>query len=68
MTGHFRMTDAKSAAKFKAFLEGVKIDGAKSNAVVAPPPEEREQWLTWQVRGDVAAMRKWLNLGKEFKK
>ena len=68
MTGHFQMTDAQAAAKFKTFLEGVKIEGAQSQKAVAAPADEKEQWLTWQVRGDVAVMREFLNRGKNGKK
>src|SRR5205814_2010279 len=64
LTGYFEMTDAKASAKFKAVLEGVKFDGARSQKVDVPPPDV-EQWVTWQVRGDVAAMRAWLNRGKK---
>jgi hypothetical protein len=68
LTGHFQMTDAKAAAKFKSFLEGVKIDGAQSQKVVAPPADEKEQWMIWQVRGDVTVMREFMNRGKNGKK
>ena len=58
LTGHFQLTDATAAAKFKTRLEGVKIEGAKSQKVEMSP-DVNEPWLTWQVRGDVAAMRQW---------
>lgn len=64
LTGYFEMTDAKASAKFKTVLESVKFDGAKSQKVDVPPADV-EQWVTWQVRGDVAAMREWLNRGKK---
>jgi hypothetical protein len=64
LTGHFQMTDAKATAKFKAILEGVKIERAKQK-VEATPAEEKEQWVIWQVRGDVAAMRDFLNKQKK---
>jgi hypothetical protein len=40
----------------------------KSQKVEATPPEAPQQWVTWQVRGDVPALREWLNLGKDLKK
>jgi hypothetical protein len=67
LMGHFQVTDAKAAAKFKTRLESVKIEGAKSQKVEISP-EVQEPWVTWQVRGDVAAMRQWLNQGKDAKK
>jgi hypothetical protein len=67
LTGHFRMTDAKAAAKIKTILEGIEIKGAKSQKVEVPPADQ-EPWVTWQVRGDVAVMREWLNQGKDAKK
>ena len=66
LTGQFQMTNARAAGDLKTLLEAVKIDGAKSQKVEAPPAKEPEQWLTWQVRGDVAAMRAWLS--KDAKK
>jgi hypothetical protein len=68
LKGEFRFPSAKAATTFKTFLEAAKIDGAKSQKVEATPPEEPEQWVTWQVRGDTAAMRDLLNRGKEIKK
>lgn len=56
LTGHLQATDAKSAAKVKGFLDGVNIEGATSK-VELPPAEAKEQWVTWQVRGDVAVIR-----------
>ncbi|MBI1831575.1 MAG: hypothetical protein HYR84_09020 [Planctomycetes bacterium] len=67
LTGDFLTSDAKSAERLKTFLDGVTIPGAKSQKVVAPPPD-KGAWLTWQVRGDVATMRQWLNRGQELKK
>jgi hypothetical protein len=58
------MTDAKAAAKFKSFLEGMKIERVQQK-VAAVPPGEKDQWLTWQVRGDVAAIRELLNQQKK---
>jgi hypothetical protein len=60
LTGHFLMTDPKAAAKFKSFLEGVKIERAQQK-VAAAPADEKDQWVIWQVRGDVAAIREFLN-------
>ena len=68
LQGEFRLTNAKSAAAFKTFLEAAQIDGMKSQRVEIVPPAEPEQWVTWQVRGDIAAMRDLLNRGKEVKK
>ena len=65
LAGHFQTTDAKAAAKFKTFLDGVKIEGAKSQKAELPPPQEKEQWVIWQVRADVAVLREWLNQGKK---
>ncbi|MSQ97052.1 MAG: hypothetical protein EXR98_21200 [Gemmataceae bacterium] len=61
LTGHFQVGDAKSAASFKKRLDGVKIAGATSQKVEAPPADAKEPWVTWQVRGDVAGMRDWLS-------
>jgi hypothetical protein len=68
LTGNFHLADAKTAAGFKTMLEGIKIEGVKSQKVEATPPEAPQQWVTWQVRGDVPALREWLNLGKDLKK
>lgn len=68
LKGEFRLPNAKSAAAFKKFLEAAQIDGAKSQKVEAAPPEEKEQWVSWQVRSDVAVIRDLLNRGKEAKK
>jgi hypothetical protein len=68
LKGEFRFPSAKTASAFKTFLEAAKIDGARSQKVEAVPPEEPEQWVTWQVRGDAAMMRDLLNRGKEVKK
>ena len=65
LAGHFQMTDAKAATKFKTFLDGVKIEGARSQKVELPPVDEKEQWVIWQVRADVVAMREWLNQEKK---
>lgn len=67
LTGHFHMSDAKSAGKLKTFLEGVAIEGA-TQKLAMPKDDNEEQWLTWQLRGDVAAIRMWLNQGKELKR
>jgi hypothetical protein len=67
MTGHFQVADAKAAAKLVNRLEAVKIDGAKSQKVETSP-DERDPWITWQVRGDVAVMRRLLNQGQDAKK
>jgi hypothetical protein len=68
LKGDFQLPSAKSAAAFKKLLERAQIDGAKSQKVEAAPPDEPEQWVTWQVRSDVPAMRDLLNRGKEAKK
>jgi hypothetical protein len=68
LKGEFQLPSAKSAAAFKSFLEDVKIDGARSQKVEAPPPTEPEQWVSWQVRGDPVALRELLNRGKDAKK
>ena len=68
LTGHFQMDNAKAAAKFTAMLEDVKIDGAQSQKVTATPADALEQWVTWQMRGDVAALRGLLDRGKDAKK
>ncbi len=63
LTGYFEMSDAKASAKFKTLLDEVKIEGATSQKIELPPAD-KEQWVTWQVRGDTAAMRGWLNAAK----
>jgi hypothetical protein len=65
LTGHFQMTDAKAAAKFKAMLAEVKIDGATSQKVETTPADAKEPWLTWQMRGDAAAVRALLDGSKK---
>jgi hypothetical protein len=67
LKGDFQLANAKSAAAFKAFLDNVQIDGAKSHKVEASPSDEPEQWVAWQVRGDVSAIRELLNRGKDGK-
>lgn len=59
LTGEFRLRSPQATANLKSFLEGVKIEGT-SQKVAATQPHQ-EQWVTWQVRGDVAAMRDWLS-------
>jgi len=66
-SGDFLMADAKAIERFKTYLETIIVPGAKSQKVVVPPPDQ-EPWLTWQLRGDVATMRQWLNRGQEIKK
>jgi hypothetical protein len=68
LTGHFQTADAKSAAKVTAFLATVNIAGATSQKVEAPPPDVADPWVTWQLRGDVGAMREWMNQGAAKKK
>ena len=62
------MNDAKGTARFKARLDEVKIAGATLHKVEAPPPDVADQWISWQVRGDVSALRDFLGQGKEAKK
>ena len=52
----------------KTLLDGVQIPDAVSRQVDVPPADLKEPWVTWQVRGDGAAMRAWLSPGKEPKK
>jgi hypothetical protein len=61
LTGHFQVGDAKSVGRFKTLLGGIKITGATSQKVEAPPAEANDPWVTWQVRGDAAMMRNWLS-------
>jgi hypothetical protein len=68
LKGDFQLANAKSAAAFKSLLEGVRLDGARSQKVESSPANEAEQWVSWQVRGDVSAMRELLNRGKGTKK
>jgi hypothetical protein len=66
LTGHFHLKTPQATTKFKSFLEGVQIEGAKSQKVEAPPPDVQDpvaQWVLWQVRGDVATVRELLNRG-----
>jgi len=65
LTGNFRMNDAKGTAKFKSMLDDAKVTGATSQKVEATPPEVAEQWVTWQVRGDVATVRGMMGGGKK---
>ncbi len=68
LKGEFRFPSAKTAATFKTFLELATIDRAKSQKVEAAPPDEPEQWVSWQVRGDTVMIRDLLNRGKEVRK
>jgi len=68
LTGHFQVKDAKASAKLKTFLDGVQIPEALSRKADVPPDDVKEPWVTWQVRGDVTAMRGWLNSGRDAKK
>lgn len=63
--GEFQMADAKSASGFKLFLEEARIAGAKSHKVESSPPQEPEQWVAWQVRGEPSALRDILDRGKK---
>jgi hypothetical protein len=58
LTGYFHMTDAKAAESYKTMLEGVRFEGTTATVVTGP-----DQWVTWQVRGEVEPMRALLNDG-----
>jgi hypothetical protein len=60
LVGNFHLTDAKAAASFKTQLEGVRMEGMTAK-VVSPEPNAAEQWVSWQVRGDAARLRAWLD-------
>jgi hypothetical protein len=62
------MASAAGAAKLKTLLEGARIEGVKSQKVEAPPPEEKQQWVTWQLRSDVATVRALAYPASEAKK
>src|SRR5205085_1445262 len=68
LTTNFQMTSAKTATDFVTFLKKVDTKGAKSSEPAASPAQEKEQWVTWQLRGDVPTIRAWLNAGKDVKK
>ncbi|MBI2804755.1 MAG: hypothetical protein HYX68_07195 [Planctomycetes bacterium] len=61
MNGHFLMRDAKAAEAFQKKLAKVTIAGAASQKVIPPPPAPAEPWVSWQLRGDAAALRGWAN-------
>src|SRR5262249_54952974 len=63
MTGYFQLTNAKAAQRFSTLLENATIEGVASRKVEGSP-EEQTPWVTWQVRGDIAAMRKMFDKGK----
>jgi hypothetical protein len=67
-TGSFHVQDAKAAASLEKLLDGLTMPDALARKVDVPPAEVKEQWVTWQVRGDAAAMRAWLTSAKESKK
>lgn len=67
LNGSFLMKDAKASGRLKSFLEGVAIEGAKSQKVELPPADV-EQWVSWQVRGDAAAIRGLVNGRPDEKK
>lgn len=68
LKGEFLLADAKAAAEFKTYLDGISVDGARSRKAETAPPQEKEQWVAWQVRGDVLAVRELLNRGRAPKK
>ncbi len=66
LSGAFLMTDADAAAKLAARLKAVKIDGAIHDAF-ATPKDARFHSVNWQVRGEVATLRRFLNESKDAK-
>jgi hypothetical protein len=55
----------------KDALDKAMIEGARSQKVVAPPPEVTEsdaQWVLWQVRGDADMLRRLLSTEETGKK
>ncbi len=57
LTGHFFTGNAKSAARLQTLLESRSRPEAKSVKVAGPPPDVADpaaQWVTVQVRGDLA--------------
>ncbi len=60
LLAEFYTGDAAATAELKKDLEGVRLKGAKSPKVEAPPPDiaaAEAQWVSWQVRADPAALR-----------
>ena len=68
LSGHFQVTDAKTAAGLKGFLESVKIQGGNAPKVETTPADATDQWVIWQLRAEAAALREFLSPGKERKK
>jgi hypothetical protein len=60
LTGHLQTHDAKAATKLKALLDGLPVPESISRKVDVPPADVKEPWVTWQVRGEVTAVRAWL--------
>ena len=57
LTGHFQMTNVSSATRFKETLDALKLDAAASQKAEMTPPEVTPAWVSWQVRGDIGAVR-----------
>lgn len=65
LEGRFFTGEPKATQAVKSALEKVAVEGARSQKVVAPPPEITDadaQWVLWQVRGDAAMVRRWLSM------
>lgn len=67
LTAHFQLRDAKGAAHFAKSLEGIPLEGAKSQKIEATPADAPESWVTWQVRGEIEAIRAVLDRGRSKK-
>jgi hypothetical protein len=73
LTGDFYTGAPDATQELRNYLEEVKVPGAKSHKVEAPPADieaAEAQWVTWQVRADAAVMRDLLgklSLGQEKK-
>ena len=66
LTGNFQLTNPQASEQFAELLRAVQIEGAQSQKVVVPPAEVKdagERWVSWQVRGDVGAIRGLLDRG-----
>lgn len=64
--GQFRIPDDKSRSTLQEVLKNVELPkGTVSKLESAPPeaPATERAWLTWQVRGDTPAIRRWLDPG-----
>ena len=60
VAGSFQTGDAEATPQLAKYLESIDLQGAKSQKVVTPPADvkdDAEQWVTWQMRTDAETLR-----------